>query len=135
MEFLKNNKEFFFLDKHKYLLEVEEKRIKRYLEETERTMFHATLCGKPCGIVFAEQHRSLLGNYLAEKYSYCIDYVVIINLQQGLSFRCIKDNINVGQIATVFGGGGHVCAAGCSIDAPDIDSAVAEIVKKVSEVI
>lgn len=116
VDFLKNNKEFYFLDKHKYLLEVEEKRIKRYLEETERTMFHATLCGRPCGIVFAEQHRSLLGNYLAEKYAYCIDFVVMINLQQGLSFRCNKDNVNVGEIATVFGGGGHVKASGAPMD-------------------
>lgn len=116
VDFLKNNQEFYFLDKHKYLLEVEEKRIKRYLEETERTMFHATLCGHPCGIVFAEQHRSLLGNYLAEKYAYCIDFVVMINLQQGLSFRCNKDNINVGEIATVFGGGGHVKASGAPMD-------------------
>lgn len=116
VDFLKNNTEFFFLDKHKYLLEVEEKRIKRYLEETERTMFHATLCGRPCGIVFAEQHRSLLGNYLAEKYAYCIDFVVMINLQQGLSFRCNKDNVNVGEIATVFGGGGHVKASGAPMD-------------------
>lgn len=116
VDFLKNNKEFYFLDKHKYLLEVEEKRIKRYLEETERTMFHATLCGRPCGIVFAEQHRSLLGNYLAEKYAYCIDFVVMINLQQGLSFRCNKDNVNVGEIAAVFGGGGHVKASGAPMD-------------------
>lgn len=116
VDFLKNNTEFFFLDKHKYLLEVEEKRIKRYLEETERTMFHANLCGHQCGIVFAEQHRSLLGNYLAEKYAYCIDFVVMINLQQGLSFRCIKDDINVGEIATVFGGGGHVKASGAPMD-------------------
>lgn len=114
--FLKNNKEFFFTDQQNYLLEVEEKRIKRYMEETEKTMFHATLCGKPCGIVFAEQHRSLLGNYLAEKYAYCIDYVVMINMQQGLSFRCNKVDVNVGEIATIYGGGGHVKASGAPLD-------------------
>ena len=114
--FLKTNKEFFFTDQQNYLLEVEEKRIKRYMEETEKTMFHATLCGKPCGIVFAEQHRSLLGNYLAEKYAYCIDYVVIINMQQGLSFRCNKTDVNVGEIATIYGGGGHVKASGAPLD-------------------
>lgn len=117
LNYFKQEKEKFdFTDNQKYLLEVEEKRIKRYLEESEKTMFHATLCGKPCGIVFAEQHRSLLGNYLAEKYSYCIDYVVMINLQQGISFRCTKDNINVGEIATIYGGGGHVKASGAPMD-------------------
>jgi len=115
-DFLKNNSEFFFTDSQKYLLSVEEIRINRYMEEAEKTMFHATLCGHPCGIVFAEQHRSLLGNYLAEKYSYCLDFVVIINMQQGISFRCNKEDINVGKIATIYGGGGHIKASGAPMD-------------------
>ena len=116
VEFLKNNNEFTFTKEQSYLLDVEDKRIKRYMEETEKTMFHATLQGRPCGIVFAESHRSLLGNYLAEKYSYMIDYVVIINMQQGISFRCIKEDVNVGKIASVYGGGGHVKASGAPLD-------------------
>lgn len=116
VEFLQKNDEFYFTENQLFLLDVEEKRIKRYMEETEKTMFHATLCGHPCGIVFAEQHRSLLGNYLAEKYSYCLDYVVMINMQQGISFRCNKDSVNVGEIATIYGGGGHVKASGAPMD-------------------
>lgn len=128
-DFLKSNQEFKFTDSQLYLLEVEQKRIKRYLEESEKTMFHATLCGHPCGIVFAEQHRSLLGNYLAEKYSYCIDFVVLINMQQGISFRCNKDNVNVGEIATIYGGGGHVKASGAPMD----NSLKKEIIKIILE--
>jgi len=114
--FLNNKEEFKFTDSQLYLLEVEEKRTQRYLEETEKTMFHATLCGRPCGIVFAEQHRSLLGNYLAEKYSYCIDFVIMINMQQGISFRCSKDNVDVSEVAKIYGGGGHVKASGAPLD-------------------
>lgn len=128
-DFLKSNQKFKFTDSQLYLLEVEQKRIKRYLEESEKTMFHATLCGHPCGIVFAEQHRSLLGNYLAEKYSYCIDFVVLINMQQGISFRCNKDNVNVGEIATIYGGGGHVKASGAPMD----NSLKKEIIKIILE--
>ena len=115
-DFLKNNNDFYFTENQLFLLNVEEKRIKRYLEETEKTMFHAVLCGHPCGIVFAEQHRSLLGNYLAEKYAYCLDFIVMINMQQGISFRCNKSNVNVGEIATIYGGGGHVKASGAPMD-------------------
>ena len=79
-------------------------------------MFHGTLCGKKCGIVFAEKYRSLLGNYLVEKYSYCIDFVVIINMQQGVSFRSNRDDVNVSEIASVFGGGGHFKASGAPLD-------------------
>ena len=52
-----------------------------------------------------------------------------------VSMRSNEGGANVADLCAHFGGGGHVRAAGCSIDAPDIDGAVAEIVKKVSEVI
>ncbi len=116
VKFLKENKEFKFTPEQEYLLEIEQDRIQRYLEETEKTMFHATLQGKRCGIVFAESNRSLLGNYLAQKYSGVIDYVCIINMQQGISFRCIKDDINVAEIASIYGGGGHIKASGAPMD-------------------
>lgn len=116
VKFLRENKEFYFSPEQNYLLEIEQGRIQRYLEESEKTMFHATLQGKRCGIVFAENNRSLLGNYLAQKYSYCLDFVVIINMQQGLSFRCVKDDVNVAEIASVYGGGGHIKASGAPMD-------------------
>lgn len=112
VNFLQENNKFFYTEKEEFLLSVENERIERYLEECEKTMFHATLCGKRCGIVFAEQNRSLLGNYLATKYKHLVDFVVIINMQQGISYRCVKDDIDVSEIATVYGGGGHVKASG-----------------------
>ncbi len=117
LDFLKNNKEkFYYTNDQKYLLKIEQDRINRYLEETEKTMFHATLCGKRCGIVFAESHRSILGNYLTEKYSHLIDYVIIINMQQGISLRSRTEDVDVSQIAAIYGGGGHVKAAGAPMD-------------------
>ncbi len=116
VKFFQNNNKLYFTKEQEYLLEIEQDRIQRYLEETEKTMFHATLCGKKCGIVFAEQNRSLLGNYLAQKYSYMLDFIVIINMQQGLSFRCIKEDINVAEIASLYGGGGHIKASGAPMD-------------------
>lgn len=116
VKFLRENKEFYFTPEQEYILEIEQDRIKRYLEESEKTMFQATLCDKRCGIVFAESNRSLLGNYLAQKYSYCLDYIIIINMQQGLSFRCVKDDVNVAKIASLYGGGGHIKASGAPMD-------------------
>ena len=117
LDFLKNNKEkFYYTDDQKYLLKIEQDRITRYLEETEKTMFHATLCGKRCGIVFAESHRSILGNYLTEKYSHLIDFVVIINMQQGISLRSRTEDVDVSEIASIYGGGGHIKAAGAPMD-------------------
>lgn len=117
VNYLKNNNNHFdFTPEHKYLLEVEKERVKRYLEESEKTMFHAALNGLKCGIVFAESNRSLLGNYLCEKYKHSIDFVIIINMQQGISFRAQKDDINVSEIAKIYGGGGHIKASGAPMD-------------------
>ena len=116
VEFFKNNKKFYFTPEQEFLLKIEEQRIQRYLEESEKTMFHGTLCNKNCGIVFAEQNRSLLGNYLAQKYSSTLDFIIIINMQQAISFRSIKDEINVAEIASIYGGGGHIKASGCPMD-------------------
>ena len=114
--FKENTEKFYYTDSQKMLLEVEEARIQRYLEDTEKTMFHATLFGKRCGIVFAESHRSILGNYLVNKYSHLIDYVVIINMQQGISFRSRSEDIDVSEIASFYGGGGHIKASGAPMD-------------------
>lgn len=116
VEFLQNNEEFYYTESQEFLLEIENDRIQRYLEESEKTMFHATLCGKKCGIVFAEQNRSLLGNYLAEKYDYLLDFIVIINMQQGVSYRCTKESVDVSEIASIYGGGGHIKASGSPMD-------------------
>ena len=39
-------------------------------------------------------------------------------------------NVNVAEICSVFGGGGHVRAAGCTIDTEDVNEAVRLIVKE-----
>jgi nanoRNase/pAp phosphatase (c-di-AMP/oligoRNAs hydrolase) len=37
-------------------------------------------------------------------------------MQQGVSYRCVKDNIDVSEIASVYGGGGHIKASGSPMD-------------------
>lgn len=111
-----NNNHFEFANEHKYLIEIEKDRIQRYIEDTEKTMFHATINGQKCGIVFAENYRSLLGNYLCEKYKHAIDYVIMINMQQGISFRAQKPDVSVLDVAKIYGGGGHEKASGAPMD-------------------
>ncbi len=43
-----------------------------------------------------------------------------------------RGNPNVAKLAAVFGGGGHICAAGCSIDKP-LSEAKKEFLKKLNE--
>ena len=52
-----------------------------------------------------------------------------------VSMRSGTSGIDVSALCAMFGGGGHVCAAGCSIDAETIDRAIEMIVEKVAEVL
>jgi len=40
-----------------------------------------------------------------------------------------KGHVNVSQVAEEFGGGGHACASGCSVDGP-LSIAVAQVMKQ-----
>jgi oligoribonuclease NrnB/cAMP/cGMP phosphodiesterase (DHH superfamily) len=66
------------------------------------------------GVCFAEQFISELGNQLCE-LNPNIDFVVIIKSNSGMSFRTIKDDVDVSSIAQIYGGGGHPKASGASI--------------------
>jgi nanoRNase/pAp phosphatase (c-di-AMP/oligoRNAs hydrolase) len=70
------------------------------------------LCGKTCGVVFAEKYFSELGNKLCQMHPE-IDFVAMIDMSGTVSYRTIKDNIDLGKdVAKLFGGGGHAKAAG-----------------------
>ncbi len=58
-------------------------------------------------------------NYMCREHNYDIAlsyFDDLVNNTKGFSARCIRDDINVGQIVRQFGGGGHAKAAGFSIN-------------------
>ena len=64
------------------------------------------------GVVFAEKYFSELGNELCTRNPN-LDYVAMVNVgTYSISYRTIKENIDVGQVAKRYGGGGHQKAAG-----------------------
>ena len=67
--------------------------------------------------MFAERYVSELGNRLCEMHP-DLDYVAMIDISNGrVSYRSIRDNINLGtEIAHNYGGGGHPKAAGSTFD-------------------
>ena len=108
----KNNLDFTKIDL--LLLELEKEKKERYFETKEKEMIEKNIQGYHVGIVFAEQHRSELGNYLANKYNK-LDFIILIG-SQSISYRGIRDNIDLGLFAKQFGGGGHPKASGSQID-------------------
>ncbi|ENY8365389.1 TPA: DHH family phosphoesterase [Clostridioides difficile] len=107
------------------LLEIKQKEIDRYVEKKDENIMVKEILGYNAGIVFAENHISELGNKLSELHPE-LDFIVIIN-REIISYRTIKDNINLSEIAKVFGGGGNPKASGSQIDESCIDNYIKDI--------
>lgn len=84
--------------------------------------------GYMCGVVFAERFASELGNRLSEMHPE-LDYISMIDLGNcRVSYRTVKDGIDLGgEIAHSFGGGGHKKAAGSTISGDTVLGIVAEL--------
>jgi oligoribonuclease NrnB/cAMP/cGMP phosphodiesterase (DHH superfamily) len=112
--------ESLFNDTDNLLLELEQNKIDNYIESKSKEMMQSVLNVHhkfyKVGIVFAEQYISQLGNELA-KNNTNLDFIVIITNLKTISYRGIKDNIDLGKdIASIYGGGGHSQSAGSPIN-------------------
>ena len=110
------------------ILEIEQDKINQYISKKKKQVKEKNILGYKAGVVFAEQYSSQLGNELAKEYT-DLDFIAIINTSsQTVSYRGIKDNIDLGKdVAKVFGGGGHPKAAGSQIDEVLLDSFVSSL--------
>lgn len=127
-------------DTENLLLQLEEEKIDRYIKSKNKDLMAYDLdissytsenikTFYKIGVVFAEQYISQLGNVLAIDHPE-LDFIVIIDSGKTVSYRGIKDNIDLGKIATIFGGGGHPNSAGSPIDQSLIKSYIQEIFKE-----
>ncbi|MCA1933570.1 MAG: DHHA1 domain-containing protein, partial [Calditerrivibrio sp.] len=62
------------------------------------------------GVIFAEKYNSELGNHLIKKMN--LDYIIIINAQRKKISMRSKPEVDISNIASANGGGGHKNAAG-----------------------
>jgi uncharacterized protein len=115
-----------FTEAEQLLLDIEQEKIDRYIKARSKDVMVRPINEYTVGIVYAEQYISELGNALAESYRQ-VDFIAIVNMSRSISYRTVKDNINVGEIAAFFGGGGHQKAAGSPI-LREIKEMVAEMV-------
>lgn len=100
------------------LLEQKQKDIDIYVEQKEKQITVKTdQWGNTYGAIFAERYFSELGNRLCEIHPE-LAYIAMIDISRGtVSYRTIRDDINLGtEIAHNYGGGGHPKAAGSTFD-------------------
>lgn len=109
------NPEVVFNATERALLETEERRIESVLFQKKRDIIKKELTLKNntfnVAVAFSDNYHSELGNAIAEDNP-DIDFVILINGGTRLSFRTVKEDIDLSVIAKEFGGGGHPMAAG-----------------------
>jgi oligoribonuclease NrnB/cAMP/cGMP phosphodiesterase (DHH superfamily) len=104
-----------FSDMDMLMLELTQEKIDRYIESKQKQIIEKNILNFNVGVVFAEQYHSELGNALATNNPH-LDFIVLINPSVSVSYRSISDKIDLGKdIASVYGGGGHIRAAGSPV--------------------
>ena len=97
------------------LLKLRQEDIDRYIEKKNKSIIKIELKGLSVGAVFAENYISEVGNILCE-LNKDLDLIALINMDYSISYRTIKDHIDVSEFAKIFDGGGHKKASGSQID-------------------
>lgn len=116
----------YFTEKDRALLEQKQKDIDNYVEiKSKELVTMIDNFGYSFGVVFADRYVSELGNCLSESNP-GLEYIAMIDINRGtVSYRTVKDDIDLGgEIAHSFGGGGHRKAAGSTFNADDIKNLV-----------
>lgn len=106
-------------DKEKFELTAFEKRyvkiqneeLDRYLKYKEGKMQKYEINGYKVGVVFAENHKSELGNYLSS-VNLDLELIIIISACERISYRTVHDDVKCNKFAELVGGGGHQKASG-----------------------
>lgn len=114
----KDKEEFEFTSFEKRFLKLKNEELTRYMERMEKKMIKCLIKERKCGVVFAENNKSELGNYLSNKYP-DLDLIILIDASSRISYRTSRDDVKVSEFATLFGGGGHAKASGSKFDDND----------------
>lgn len=130
--FIRENDKFFFDEIDKTIIDIDRRRIHEYIENCKDKVIIKKIKGYNVGIIFAELYRSELGNDLAEYYKEQVDFILIINMNRSISFRGIKDELNLGEISHEwFSGYGHMKAAGAQLPDGIKDEIIESFVKRI----
>ncbi|MFC4322829.1 DHH family phosphoesterase [Litchfieldia salsa] len=127
LERVKNAEGFSLSEKEELILDLEDKKIERYIFSKNRQMTQIFVDEYCVGIIHAEQYLSELGNALA-KLNPHIDLIAMVNVgTKKIGFRTIYDDVDVSKFAQKYGGGGHPKASGCSLDEGNFDVFVKDV--------
>lgn len=107
----KDGIEFTFSAFEKRFTKIKKEELLRFMENKENKMFKYLIQGKKCGVVFSENNKSELGNFLSERHPE-LDLIILIDAASRISYRTCKEDSPVNEFASTYGGGGHPKASG-----------------------
>lgn len=109
---LSNDTNFIFNEFETMLINNKISQVQEKVNTYSKKLFYKEILGLKAGIAFIDyEYRNELAEYLKEQ-DFDIDFVMMIALDYGtVSYRSIKENINVREIGEAFGGKGHDKAA------------------------
>lgn len=110
---LKKNKKFKLSKFEKEILKLEQDKIDRHILKKEKEIIVIKYENYIGGLIFNERYKSELGNTLSLNHPE-LDFIIMLNLSGGISFRTNKD-IDLSKIAEKLNGGGHAKACGAPI--------------------
>lgn len=129
----KEKNEFTFTSFEKRLLNLELESVQRYIQKRETLMKTYLIDNYKCGVVFAEKNKSELGNYLSENHPE-LDLIVLIDASARVSYRTVKDDVDVSILASKHNGGGHQKASGSIITDEDRKTFIKYYFKEIEKI-
>lgn len=103
---------FVFDGMERMLIENKKKLVAEMVKKYADNMYIRDIMGLKAGIAYINyEYRNELGEYLREQ-KYDVDFVMIVALDRStVSYRSVKDGVNVRKVAVAMGGKGHDKAA------------------------
>lgn len=127
-DYIKENDTFAYNERENFLIKLQKDKVDNYITQKEKETMFVNIDGHEVATVYAEEYRSILGNYLTEKYP--VDFAVIINISKGVSYRG-NGIVDLSAFASSYGGGGHKNASGSPIPKDKLKEITKELFKKV----
>ena len=109
----------------KLLLDIRQNEIDEYINKKSKILIETVIGEYNVGVIFADNFISELGNKLCEMNPE-LDFIAIVG-QKAISYRTVKDNIDLSKFAKKYGGGGHTKASGSPVDKDTIISFINNI--------
>lgn len=110
------NGDFQFSELERMLIDNKINQVQEKLSNYARKVYYREILGLKAGIVFIDyEYRNDLAEYFRQ-HNFDMDFAMLIALDYGtISYRNVKDNVNVRLIAEAMGGKGHDKAASSPI--------------------